>query len=286
VRARPGLINSRAAGTAALALFLIAVGLIGIKFSENAPSVGPVVQLTIESAPKPPKAIEPRSPVVPVRTDETVEVRKLIDARRFKEAAELLDSRLSKSPDDVEARISAAWVRLELGDPETAQIHARSAVALAPERSEGYTALGQALFRAKRYQEAALALSKTVEISPAYLESRLSYAEALTRAGEADAAERQYALCATQAPKNTMALQGYGAALARKGDLGGAVREYKKSLDLESGDVRTHLLIAELLSTLQRDEEAVYYFTKAESLASTEEDRSAAKEGLARLKQH
>ena len=66
--------------------------------------------------------------------------------------------------------------------------------------------------------------------------------------------------------------------------LGGAVRQYKKSLDVSSGDTRTHLLVGELLTSLQRNEEAIYYYTRAEKLASTAEDRSAAKNGLENLR--
>lgn len=281
VRAQPGLMTPRALEAASSAFLLLAIGFAAVRFAprlEPAPRAALVV-------PAAPAAVEPpaRAVVVP-QPDPASEIRRLIGRRRFKEAAALLDGLLAASPRDAGLHVTAAWVRLQLGEPEAAIAHGRSAADIDPQRAEAHQALGQALFQLKRYPEAALALSRTVEISPARLESRLFYAEALTRAGEWEAAEKQYLVCATQAPKNTTAARGYGAALARKGDFGGAVREYKRSLDLDSSDVRTHLLIAELLSSLQRGEEASYYYLKAGSLATSEDDRSAAKEGLARLK--
>lgn len=155
--------------------------------------------------------------------------------------------------------------------------------AAVPPPSEKYRVQGLAMLQAKRYAEGVQALAKAVELSPEDSKIRLSYAEALRLFGDFDAAEKQYALCVTQNPRSTQALQGYGAVLAHRGDLSGAVRQYKKSLDLSSVDAHAHLLVAALLSDLQRDEEAVYYYTKAEALATSAEDRAAAREGLARL---
>ncbi|MBI2387689.1 MAG: protein kinase [Elusimicrobia bacterium] len=282
VSARPRMKRRQAAWIAVSSLLLVVGSVLWFRPAKVPSDIAPPPQAPSVSRGPALKKTAMRSPA-PLTPDAAPDVRKLMAVGRLKDAAERLEKRLSSSPGDFESRVLAAWIRLELGDFAAALDHARAAAALAPRRSEGHKVLGHALLQVKRYPEAVRALAAAVEISPEDYKIRLPYAEALGMSGEFEAAEKQYALCAVQAPKDTQALQGYGAALARRGDLSGAVRQYKKSLELSSGDARAHLLVAELLAGLQRDEEAVYYYTKAESLATSAEDRLAAREGLSRL---
>lgn len=189
------------------------------------------------------------------------------------------------APNPVRLAAAAAWESLRADQPEKALASATLALKIAPSDADALKVLGLTLLRLKRVPEAADALDKAMRAAPADVNTRLSLAEALEQTGDADAALKQYELCATLAPGSAPALQAYGGALARKGDVSGAVKQYKKSLGMTSTDTRTQLLVAELLASLHKDEEAVYYFKQAEKSATNDADREAAHLGLARLPQ-
>lgn len=143
---------------------------------------------------------------------------------------------------------------------------------------------GFALAAERRYGEAAMEFEKSLAAAPADLKLRLAYAEALALDGNSPSATKQYDICEALAPKDPQVLQAYGAFLARGGNAEEAVKKYQKSLDVSSSDAKAHLIVADLLGGLNRDDEAAYYYAKAERLANSDEEREAARQGLARRK--
>jgi Flp pilus assembly protein TadD len=90
---------------------------------------------------------------------------------------------------------------LEHGDFEQATVPLRKAARMAPEKSSIREALGRALFRSRRYPEAAEEFEAVVERYPVNDFAHFCLGRALTLSGERDRARRHLAIAANLRPE-------------------------------------------------------------------------------------
>ena len=91
----------------------------------------------------------------------------LVDAGRVREAFDLVDIALRKSPDDNDLLYETAMLAERLGLHETMEGRLRKLIALAPEHAHAYNALGYSLVdRGQRLEEAEELIARALEILP------------------------------------------------------------------------------------------------------------------------
>jgi Flp pilus assembly protein TadD len=90
---------------------------------------------------------------------------------------------------------------LEAGDYEQASVPLRKAARLAPEKSSVREALGRALFRSRRFEEAVPEFEAVVERYPVNDFAHFCLGRALTLCGERDRARRHLAIAANLRPE-------------------------------------------------------------------------------------
>ena len=90
---------------------------------------------------------------------------------------------------------------LESGDYEPALVPLRKAARLAPEKSSVREALGRALFRSRRYEEAVPEFEAVIERYPVNDFAHFCLGRALTLCGQPDRARRHLAIAANLRPE-------------------------------------------------------------------------------------
>jgi len=90
---------------------------------------------------------------------------------------------------------------LEAGDYEQASVPLRKAARLAPEKSSVREALGRALFRSRRFEEAVPEFEAVVERYPVNDFAHFCLGRALTLCGDRDRARRHLAIAANLRPE-------------------------------------------------------------------------------------
>jgi tetratricopeptide (TPR) repeat protein len=87
---------------------------------------------------------------------------------RKEDAREALHSALEVDPDNAATLGNLAVVEMQLGDDESALVHAQAAAQAAPGDAVHHYNLGHLLAFKKRYEEALLSLQRAIEIDPCY----------------------------------------------------------------------------------------------------------------------
>jgi Flp pilus assembly protein TadD len=90
---------------------------------------------------------------------------------------------------------------LELGDYDQAAVPLRKAARLAPDKTSIREALGRALFRSRRFEEAVPEFEAVVERYPVNDFAHFCLGRALTLCGERDRARRHLAIAANLRPE-------------------------------------------------------------------------------------
>jgi Flp pilus assembly protein TadD len=104
-------------------------------------------------------------------------------------------------PDSVYSLYQRGMSLLESGDYEQAAVPLRKAARLAPEKSSVREALGRALFRSRRFEEAVPEFEAVVERYPVNDFAHFCLGRALTLCGERDRARRHLAIAANLRPE-------------------------------------------------------------------------------------
>ncbi|RMI02073.1 MAG: tetratricopeptide repeat protein [Calditrichaeota bacterium] len=113
--------------------------------------------------------------------------------KRWDEAIVLYQQVLAAQPDDFRAYIGLGWVYYERGDGVEAALKSFShAIALSPEKGDGYFAIGQIMEREERYAEADSWFAQALQHNPDNRGWQLERANNLRAAGNLDGAMRLY----------------------------------------------------------------------------------------------
>ena len=163
-------------------------------------------------------------------------------AGRFEQAREAYRAALGVAPDDAEALHYVGVMELHDGQTDAAIELIRRAIALVPGKATYHANLGLALYAAHRFDEAAAAQGRAIELSgekvrPDAFNSLGSSLFALERMNEAIGAyRREIALH----PGNAAAWSNLGTALAETGRIAEALDCYRRAVALNPGDSLTH----------------------------------------------
>ena len=106
-------------------------------------------------------------------------------------------------PNDPGVLNNLAWLLQERGELNEAEVHARSAVQLAPELSEAWDTLGVIHKAQRNFADAASAFEQALALRPDDTEAQLLAAEAQFQAGRTDAAREH--LVAVAGRRDTLA---------------------------------------------------------------------------------
>lgn len=105
------------------------------------------------------------------------------DPRMLKQALKSFENALGLEPKDVPALILLANTQCLLNDHEKAEVNARNALMLAPNRADIYQLLGEIAIRNSDYQGAYEYANKAIQLSPKDLQSTIILARSLSSLG-------------------------------------------------------------------------------------------------------
>ena len=121
---------------------------------------------------------------------------------------------------------------------------------------------GIALFRQRRYKEAAEKLEKAIDLEPEKVDLWNLHAQALANTGDFDEALKSVEVAAALDDGNFLNWQLKGTILMRKGDLEESKKAIDKSLELNESSV-TYTLRGQVDYNLQKFDEAMGFFEEA-----------------------
>jgi len=125
----------------------------------------------------------------------------LRDEKRWDEAFAFYQQLLNEDPDDWQAYIGLGWVYYgKDGDFQRALDAFQKAILIAPERGEGYFAIGQLMVREQRYVEADMWFAQAIQRTPNIKWWWLARANATRSAGNFDDALKLYRQAIEQFP--------------------------------------------------------------------------------------
>ncbi|MHB8079265.1 MAG: tetratricopeptide repeat protein [Candidatus Krumholzibacteriia bacterium] len=142
------------------------------------------------------------------------------------------------------------------GDTVTAVKAGRQALALRPD-GPAYGSLGQALFAARRYDEAAVVLRRAVEMEPAEPQHRINLANVLEVLDQPEEAEENFAQFVKLQPNDARGRFNYGIHLQNQSRPLEALTQIQEAVRLSPGMLTARVVQGQLLEQLGRFPEAL-----------------------------
>ena len=169
---------------------------------------------------------------------------------------EVLETLTRLDPEDAQALFALGRLRLDRGEAEAAAEAFRRVAVLTPENRAATGFLIEALLKAKKGEEAEVALGELLARDPAALEARITLADLQGERGDHTAA-LDTLRSAPAAQRDDPRLQRQiGSALYRAGDLEGALAAAEAVLTREPGERQPALLKALVLAAQGKNREA------------------------------
>ncbi|HXN64622.1 MAG TPA: tetratricopeptide repeat protein [Candidatus Acidoferrales bacterium] len=154
------------------------------------------------------------------------------DDRREIEQA-LMEHRLDKDPDNVQARMMLGALMLSRLNPAAAAAVLQEAVRLDPKQSRDHNLYGAALTALGRLPEAKEQFEAAISEEPGYVNARYNLAKTLVKMGEFDQAQAEFRQVVSAVPKDAQAHSDLGELLMRMGNASGALEQFETALSLD-----------------------------------------------------
>jgi tetratricopeptide (TPR) repeat protein len=165
------------------------------------------------------------------------------------------------------------WLNFHLGDAlfdakreEEAVGYYRAALAVRPGTSTVYNNLGNALARKGRLDDAIRAYRRAIALDPNHAKAHTNLGAALAGKGRLDDAIREYQKAIALDPNHAGAHTDLGAALRGKGRLDDAIREHHKAIVLDPRYAPAHTNLGAALAGKGRLDDAIREYQKAIAL--------------------
>jgi predicted O-linked N-acetylglucosamine transferase (SPINDLY family) len=164
----------------------------------------------------------------------------LRSAGRMEDSVIAYEKAHALAPEDSAVLSGLAVSHMELGDYESAMDAADSAVTLDAKNGESRNIRGSILLSMGRYQEAVSEFETAVSLSPDLADARCNLALGYQNLYRLDEAAQTYGSVIERWPKNGSAHAGLGRTLRLQGNPGAAVASYRRAVDLNPENPRTH----------------------------------------------
>jgi tetratricopeptide (TPR) repeat protein len=158
--------------------------------------------------------------------------------------------------EDAVSRRTEVDLAILSGDTVAAVKAGRQALALRPD-GPGYGSLGQALFAARRYDEAAGVLRRAVELEPAEPQHRINLANVLEVLDQPEEAEQNFAQYVKLQPGDARGRFNYGIHLQNQSRPLEALTQIQEAVRLSPGMLTARVVQGQLLEQLGRYPEAL-----------------------------
>jgi tetratricopeptide (TPR) repeat protein len=162
-------------------------------------------------------------------------------------AAAALDRAASLASRDPDGRLEGAHLAAERGLLPEAVEEARRAVEIEPGTARLWSALGDFLARARRFDEAVEAARRAVELDPTTTSYRFALADRLDQVGETEAAIASIREALGTGSSNPHDYARLAHLMARGGDFSGAEAAYRQAIDLVPAHTGFRLALADVL---------------------------------------
>ena len=192
--------------------------------------------------------------------------RNLIQARRQRDAVELLLRALATASEDYQLHSLLAQAYLGMGQSQAALRAANDAARLAPDAEWPHRLRSIALRRLGKAREAVAAAGEAVRLAPETPEGRHSLAEAYLQAGRADDAYAQAYEARRLSPEDADMYDLLGRCMIRKHMYKDAEAAFRYALQLEPNNASAHNNLGVVLQGTGRRVDAVNEFNEAARL--------------------
>jgi serine/threonine-protein kinase len=179
------------------------------------------------------------------------------------DAVPLLAAAQARHPDDF-------WLNLDLANAlwrakkwDEAIGFSRAAVAVRPSAAAPHNNLGIALADKGQADEAIREYCKAVEINPRLVQGHTNLGTALANKGQLDEAIREHRTAIELDPKAAKAHDSLGNALNAKGQLDEAIREHRTAIELDARDAKPHNNLGNALRRKGQPDDAIREYNTA-----------------------
>ncbi|MGD1276002.1 MAG: tetratricopeptide repeat protein [Tepidisphaeraceae bacterium] len=173
---------------------------------------------------------------------------------------------LAEHPDRAEALSLVGAKAFETGDPQTAAIFFRRAIALRPDRAIYHRNLGFALAASEEFSSAVDAYREALKLDPANADAYHKMAVALRRLGKWDQAVDACLQSVALRPDSPETLNGLGNCYIAKADWPRAIECFQQALALQPDYAEAHSNLGFVLQSQNRLPEAIAAYRRALAL--------------------
>ena len=191
----------------------------------------------------------------------------LLAANRLSEAAALYEKICKTDQRDVDARVMLAIVHTQRGDAGKAERFCKKALGIDPDHALAHHALGVALERQERLEEAVAEFREAIRLRPGFANAHLFLANALAGQGEYGEAEKHHRKALELAPASHQAMASLGTLYMNTGRYGEAEDWLRKALAIDPAGTEALINLGQALLAQGKDGEALPVFEQAARLS-------------------
>jgi tetratricopeptide (TPR) repeat protein len=190
-------------------------------------------------------------------------------AGKLEEADRLALQAAAHLPNDVEARRTAGFAQLRLGETAEAKSHFEAALRVAPDDVRALSGLGEVYTRSGQYEAARDCFSRAAAVDPKHAPAQFNLGNTLRILGQLDEAEAAYRRAISLAPDQPDTHKNLGLVLFAQGDIDGAVRHFEAALALEEHVPQRHAELGYVLIDAGQQQRAEAAFQAALAIDPT-----------------
>ncbi len=185
------------------------------------------------------------------------QVKRLLAAAEFQQAAVLCEELLVLQPGHAGACVSLGVVALQAGQPERTLEWVSRAIKAEPRNAWAHSVFGNALLDLGRAESALQSFNAAIALYPGYGAAYYNRGNALLDLGRFDDAIADFEVTIAAMPEFSPAHNNKGIALAACGQLPAAVASFDKAIEADPGNSEAHYDRGRALQALQHWDEAL-----------------------------
>jgi tetratricopeptide (TPR) repeat protein len=209
------------------------------------------------------RALKSNPDFVPARQDLTAS---LIQLGRWQEASEVLGPLVQREAQSAQLAYMDALVLENTHHAEAAEAEANRAIALDPDFTQAYVALGVSQSLQGKHADAVKTLEKAVTLQPTSFDAHFYLGRERYALNDAAGAAQALQAAVQQRTEDAEARFLLGTALESAGNKQEAMEQYRQLINIRPDDPRGHIGLGSILLRYGKSDEALVELTKARAL--------------------
>lgn len=195
-------------------------------------------------------------------TDKYKQAKVLLQANRIREARDLYQEICHLDKENADVWLVLGALNGQLGDPASAELCARKAIALNPNMANAHLNLGISLREQRKITQATEAFRTAIKLKPDYAAAHNAIAHAFAVQRQGSAAEQHFRRAVALNPGFADAHNNLGNILRANSRNDEAIASYRKAVEVQPNHIDAMLNLASLLAMMTRIEESIEWDRK------------------------